>query len=132
MQFITQRIHGALDYAVAIALIGVPLLLDFAAYSPPATVISIAAGLGLFVYSLLTDYSAGIRGLIPWRVHLTLDAVAAVALLAAPFALGFGGAARGFYVAVGLAVLAVVATTRLDSDARIELAEGKPAVRAAR
>lgn len=131
MRFISQRIHGALDYAVAIALIGVPLLLDFAAYSPPATFLSIAAGLGLFVYSLLTDYSAGIRGLIPWRVHLTLDAAAAMALLAAPFALGFGGTARGFYVTVSLAVLAVVATTRLDSDVPVAPAKGKSAIRTA-
>lgn len=131
MRFISPRIHGALDYAVASALVGVPLLLDFAASSFPAAFISIGAGIGLFVYSLLTDYSAGIRGLIPWRVHLTLDAVAGVALLAAPFALGFGGIARGFYVTVALAVLAVVATTRLDSDARVELAKGEPAIRKA-
>jgi len=131
MQFISQQIHGALDYAVAGALIGAPLLLDFAADSTPAALISIAAGLGLFVYSLLTDYSAGIRGLIPWRVHLALDAVAAVALLATPFALAFDGIARGFYVTVALAVLAVVATTRLDSDIRVDLTPREHDIRTA-
>ncbi len=126
MRFISPRFHGVLDYAVAGALIGVPVLLDFAASSVAAAVISVTAGIGLVVYSLLTDYSAGIRNLIPWRAHLTLDAVAATALLAAPFVLGFGGLERGFYVTVAIAVFAVVATTQLDSDVRREAASGTP------
>jgi hypothetical protein len=80
-------------------------------------VISIAAGVGLTFCSLITGYSAGIRNLISWRAHLTLDAIAATALLVAPFALGFGGVARGFYVTVALAVLVVVATSKLETDA---------------
>lgn len=124
MRFISARFHGFLDYAVAGALIGVPLLFDFAASSAVAAAISIAAGAGLVVYSLLTDYSAGIRNLIPWRVHLGLDALAALTLLAAPFALGFSGFARGFYVTVAVSVLAVVATTQLHTGERREDAEG--------
>ena len=116
MRFISAQIHGYLDYAVAGALISVPLLLDFAASSMPAAAISIAAGIGLVAYSLLTDYSAGVRDLIPWRVHLTLDAVAASALLVAPFVLGFDGIARTFFVAVAVAVLVVVATTQLTTE----------------
>ncbi len=124
MRFISPRVHGVLDYAVAAALIGVPLVLDFAASSPLAAVLSIAAGIGLFVYSLLTAYPGGLRSLIPWRVHLTLDAVAAVALLAAPFVFGFGGAARVFYVIIAVAVLAVVATTQLEVEAVSAVARG--------
>jgi hypothetical protein len=124
MRFISPRIHGILDYAVAAALIGVPFVLDFAASSLIAAVLSVAAGVGLAVYSLLTDYAAGVRDLIPWWVHLTLDAVAAGVLLAAPFAFGFGGIARGFYVTVAVAVLAVVATTQLETDATPEPARG--------
>lgn len=116
MRFISPRIHGILDYTVAAALIGVPLLLDFATSSVAAAAISIAAGGGLVLYSLLTDYSAGIRNLISWRVHLMLDAVAAVALLAAPFLFGFGGVAHAFYSTVAIAVLVVVATTQQDTD----------------
>ncbi len=117
MRFINPRFHGFLDYAVAAALILVPFLLNFSAESAAATAISVGAGIGLVVYSLLTDYSAGIRNLISWRVHLTLDAIAAVALLAAPFVLGFGGVAAGFFITVAVAVLVVVATTQLETDA---------------
>jgi hypothetical protein len=124
MRFISPRIHGILDYAVAAALIAVPFVLDFAASSLIAAVLSVAAGVGLAVYSLLTDYSAGVRDLIPWRVHLTLDAVAAGVLLAAPFVFGFGGIPRAFYVTVAVAVLAVVATTQLETHASPEPARG--------
>jgi len=124
MRFISPRIHGMLDYAVAAALIAVPLVLGFAASSLIAAALSVAAGVGLAAYSLLTDYSAGLRDLIPWRVHLSLDAVAAVVLLAAPFVFGFGGIAHGFYVTVAVAVLAVVATTQLETDATPEPARG--------
>lgn len=116
MRFISLRVHGILDYAVAAALVGAPLLLDFAATSLAAAAISIASGIGLTIYSLLTGYSAGIRDLIPWRVHLMLDAGAATALLVAPFVFGFGGVPRGFFVTVAVAVLAVVATSKLESD----------------
>ncbi len=131
MRFISPRFHGVLDYAVAGALIGVPVLLDFAASSVAAAVISVTAGIGLVVYSLLTDYSAGIRNLIPWRAHLALDAAAATALLAAPFVLGFGRVARSVYVTVASAVLDVVAPTQMDSDVRREAASGTPETRAA-
>lgn len=124
MRFISARFHGFLDYAVAGALIGAPILLDFAAASVPAAAISIGAGLGLVAYSLLTDYSAGVRDLIPWRVHLTLDAVAAFALLAAPSLFGFGGIAQGFYVTVALPVLAVVVTTRLETGSQSDATDG--------
>lgn len=126
VRFISPRFHGLLDYAVAGALIGAPFLLDFSASSVAAGGISVAAGVALVIYSLLTDYSAGIRNLIPWRVHLTLDAIAAAALLAAPYVLGFGGLARGFFVTVAIAVLVVVATTQVETDLHHSKAEGTP------
>ena len=116
MRFISPRIHGFLDYAVAGALITTPLLLDFAATSVAAAAMSIAAGVGLVAYSLPTDYSAGVRNFISWKAHLTLDAVAAVAMLGAPFVFGFEGIPRGFYLSVAAAVLMVVATTQLQTD----------------
>jgi hypothetical protein len=115
MKFISPRVHGILDYSVAGVLIGAPLVWGFSDLSVAAAIIAVGGGIGLFVYSLLTDYSAGLRALIPFRLHLTLDTIAAVALLTAPFLFGFGGAPRGFYLVIGTAVLAVVACTRLEA-----------------
>lgn len=117
MRFISPKIHGVLDYLVAGVLSGAPLVLGFSDVSIWAAVIAVSGGIGLFVYSLLTDYSVGLRALIPFRLHLTLDAIAAVVFLAAPFLLGFGGVPRGFYLVIGSAVLAVVACTRVEAGA---------------
>ena len=114
MKFISPTVHGALDYAVACVLIGAPFFLRFTDVSVAAAVIAVGAGIALLVYSLLTNYSAGVRAVIPFRVHLVLDASAAVALLAVPFLFGFAGTPRGFYLVIGTAVLVVVACTRLE------------------
>ena len=111
MRFIRPKIHGILDYTVAVALIAAPFVLGFASVIP-AAVISLAGGVGLLLYSLVTDYSAGVRSLISFRLHLILDAVAAVALVAAPFLFGFAGIAAAFFWTVGVAVLAVVAASQ--------------------
>jgi len=94
MQIIRPRLHGVLDYVVAATLIAFPIVFDFGAASTAALVIALGGGIGLAVYSALTDYAAGLRALVPWRAHLALDAVAALALGAAPFAFGFGGLAH--------------------------------------
>ena len=109
MPIIAPRFHGLLDYAVALTLVTAPIALDFGSISLAAFVIPLVAGLGLAGYSLVTDYSAGVRRLLPWRVHLALDAIAGVCLVMAPFAFGFGGLPRGFLIAVGVADLLVVA-----------------------
>jgi len=116
MKFISPKVHGALDYAVASMLVGAPFVLRFSDVSVAAAVIAVAAGSGLFVYSLLTAYSAGVRAVIPFRVHLVLDASAAAALLVVPFLFGFAGTPRAFYLAIGSAVLVVVACTRVQEE----------------
>ena len=108
MRFIRPSVHGVLDYLVALALIAVPLVADFGRVSPAAAGISIAAGTGLALYSLLTDYAAGLRRVIPWRLHLRLDAAAAVVLAAVPIVLDLDGGLRAFFLAVAVADLLVV------------------------
>ena len=122
MKFISPQLHGALDYLVAAVLVGAPFILKFTAVSVASAVIAVAAGITLFVYSLLTAYSAGVRALIPFRVHLVLDATVALVLLAAPFLFGFVGTPRTLCMAIGAAVLAVVACTRVQEERAHDIA----------
>ncbi len=112
MRFIPATFHGFLDYAVALTLIAGPLVLGF---SGIAMLLSIAGGAGLFVYSLITDYSTSIQKMLPFKVHLLLDFVAALVLVAAPFLFGAAGGfdtiATYFYVVIGAAVIVVVGVT---------------------
>ncbi len=66
----------------------------------------------------------------PWCVHRALDTLAGVALLAAPFLLGFEGIPRAFFV--GVADLRVVAASdRRATDALEDFSAGAPASKAA-
>ncbi len=108
MRFINDKVHGVIDYLAAIALIVAPFVLGF---SGTALTLSVAAGAALFVYSLLTSYSLSARNAIPFGVHLVIDFVAGVALVAAPFVLGFTGLAATYFYVMGGAVIVVVLLT---------------------
>lgn len=110
MRFIDEKIHGIIDYAAALALIIAPFLV-LPSTDGLAVWLSVVAGAGLIVYSLFTSYSLGLRGLVPFRVHLAIDLVAGAAFVAAPFVLGFTGVARIYYPVMGVAVILVVLAT---------------------
>jgi len=109
MRFITPHLHGFLDYAAALALIIAPFVLGLEQSSVLAHWISVAAGVGLIGYSLITDYFASIAKVIPFKVHLVLDLAAAVFFLAAPTVLGFTGIVAIYYYVMGAGVVMVVA-----------------------
>lgn len=109
MRFINNQVHGALDYIVAITLIAAPFVLGFAAINPIGHWLSVAAGVGLFIYSLLTGYSLSLQKLIPYGVHLVFDFLAGVVFVAAPFLFGFEGLMQLYYLVMGGAVIVVVA-----------------------
>ncbi len=115
MRFIPSAFHGILDYAVAATLVFAPFILGFEGI---ALALAVAGGLGLFVYSLVTDYSISARKLLPFKAHLAIDFAAALVLVAAPFVFGFTGLERAFYLVIGIAVLVVVAVTdpTVESD----------------
>ena len=75
---------------------------------------SIAGGVGLIVYSLLTDYTYSIAKIIPFKVHLVLDSLAGIVLIALAFALKLGGIAQIFMIVMGAGVLLVVAVSQTE------------------
>lgn len=114
-RILTPAVHGLLDYAAALALIVLPFLLPFEGAPAAATWLSVAAGLGLVGYSLLTDYAFGPFRLLPFRLHLALDLAAALVFIAAPFVLGWQGLVLGYYLVMGAGVIAVVALSQTDA-----------------
>lgn len=112
MKFIPATFHGFLDYAVAFTLIAGPFVLGFTGI---AQLLAIAGGAGLFIYSLITDYSVSVQKMLPFKVHLIFDFVAALVLIAAPFIFGADGGfteiAKYFYIVIGAAVVVVVLVT---------------------
>lgn len=118
MKILTPSIHGLLDYVAAAALIALPFILGLGADGPIALYLSVGGGVGLIVYSLITDYPYSIAKIIPFNVHLIFDSLAGVAFVAAPFVLGFDGITKLYYIVMGVGVWLVVAlTNRLGTQA---------------
>ncbi len=112
MRFIPTKVHGVLDYLVAIALILAPWIFGFANIGGAAVIIPIVLGVGLIVYSLFTRYELGAFKLIAMPIHLVFDIVASLFLIASPFIFGFINEAPNAWlphIVVGVAVIIVVA-----------------------
>ncbi len=117
MKFITPTIHGMLDYMAALALIVAPFILGL---EQLALWLSVIAGVGLIMYSLMTDYAYSIAKAIPFGLHIALDSTAAVFFIIAPFIFGFEGITAIYYWVMGAGVAMVVLFTALQQPAKLE------------
>ena len=114
MRFIPTRLHAPLDYIVGVALIAAPWIFQFSDVTA-ATVLSVVLGVGLIVYSLLTDYELGVWRTFPMSIHTLFDIAAGALLAASPWLFGFadeGANAWAPFVVVGLAAIFLGLTTK--------------------
>ena len=107
-RFVTKSIHAFLDYPVAFMLMAAPFLLGLGASQSLALWLSVATGVAALILTLLTDHKFGVIRVLPYSVHLAVDAVVGITFLIAPVVLGFQGIDAWFYWANGAAVLMVV------------------------
>ena len=119
MKFLNSTIHGLGDYAAAAVLIIAPFFLGLKEQSLIAHWASIAGGVDLIVYSLLTDYAFSIAKIIPYKVHLILDSLAGAVLIALAFVLKLEGIAQIYMIVMGAGVLLIVAVSQTE-DAKVE------------
>ncbi len=84
---IDSVLHGATDYSVGAILMTVFPRVENIQGTRAARQIR-AAGAIHAGYSTVTDYPLGVAKLLPYRAHLAIDAIGAVALAATPFLTG--------------------------------------------
>jgi hypothetical protein len=84
---IDSTLHGATDYTVGTLLMTVvPKLADIEGTDSARQIR--ASGAFHAGYSTLTDYPLGVVKVLPYKAHLALDAIGALALAATPFVTG--------------------------------------------
>lgn len=110
LKLLNPTSHGVLDYALAVAFLALPGLLEFSA---TAASLSYIIGIVYLGASFLTKYPLGVVKMIPFPVHGVLESIMAAAWIIMPWLFGFSGdtAARNFYVIAGIGLLAVAAIT---------------------
>ncbi|MFL5586026.1 MAG: hypothetical protein ACJ8DI_00015 [Ktedonobacteraceae bacterium] len=124
-RFLPTSVHGVLDYLVGIALIAAPYLFGFASVGGIAVYLPIILGIGLILYSLITNYELGIPGIkfIPMPYHLVFDFVAAALLAASPFLFGFANKPLNVWLphlVVGIAVILVVLVSQTHPNMMVK------------
>lgn len=87
---ISRRIHSTLDYATDSIVAALPVALNMDDDDPIRKVLhrhaTLAAG-----YTALTNYERGMVKVLPYRVHLGLDAVSILLLIVGAFTSGSAG-----------------------------------------
>ena len=91
IRFIPTGVHAYFDYIGGLGLLAAQFVCGFYSEGGAAVIIPMVLGIGLILYSLLTNYELGIPGLkfLPRSVHLAFDFVASAFLAISPFLFGF-------------------------------------------
>jgi hypothetical protein len=125
VRFLPAWFHAIADYAVGVALIVVAVVVGGSAV---AVATGVTVGAVVLAVSMLTRYPLGIAKVLPFTVHSAGDYLAAALLVVAPFALDFTGTDGGlsaFYVAAGVAVLAVSLVTNYQYRPERRMVSGR-------
>jgi hypothetical protein len=112
MKFVTKNMHAYLDYPVALALITLPFIFGLGSSNILALQLSVASGIAALILTLLTDHKLGVYRIIPFKVHLIIDAIVGIVFVAAPFVFSFTGIDANYYWILGATVLIVVSLNK--------------------
>lgn len=120
MRVIPTKIHGLLDYVVAVILILAPWLFGYAGPNS-ATYVPVALGFTTLGYSIVTNYEWGAVKIIPVYVHLRLDLLSGVLLALSPWLFGFGKYIYVPHLLLGLLeILASLMTNPITYESDLE------------
>ena len=107
-------VHGVLEYVVGVLFIAAPFLFGFD--SSAATAAALVVGLLLLAFTATSALPTGLVRSVSLGVHVTIDLVLAVLLVALPFILGFTdeAAPTALFIVVGVLHLLVTIATRFS------------------
>ena len=118
MNIISRKFHAILDYLSSIAFLALPWILNFNDLATPTSILFFS-GLIVFTLSILTNYEGGLFRSIPMAVHLNMDILLGILLIASPWLFGFSDKVYLPHVIMGLlALLAGLMTVRRSLNKR--------------
>lgn len=113
MRMIPPGMHRVLDFVTVIAFAAAPSALGLT--GAPALV-SYALAIIHLVLTLLTRFSPGGSQPLALKIHGVVEMLVGPVLLVAPFALGWVGVAKTFYLAAGTVIVAVWALSAYGGE----------------
>ncbi len=105
MKIISSKVHGILDYATVVFLLGAPTL--FQMEGTLCTFTYVLAGVH-FALTALTAFEPGLIKLIPFKLHGLIEFVVAIALAGVAIWFRSNDNALGFYFYLSLAIVIMI------------------------
>jgi hypothetical protein len=113
---IDSRAHAILDYAVGLLLIIAPYFFGPGDWGIEHWLPQVIGAMTI-VMSLATRYELSLAKIIPFPVHLVIDVIGALALIASPWVFGFAERIWWPHVLIGVVEIIVVLLSRKRADA---------------
>jgi hypothetical protein len=111
MRVIGTKTHGYLDYIMGLLVAASPWIFGFAR-GGAETIIPVVLGVGVIIYSLMTDYELGVSRVISMRTHLTLDLIGGFILAISPWLFGFADYIWQPHLIFGILEMCAALTTK--------------------
>lgn len=125
MKLLSSRTHTIIGIITGLALIAAPWLFGFADEGGAAMMVPIYVGLFILLSELTTTSPISLVKLVPMRIHIIMDILTGLFLLASPWLFGFADLEENAWVphvVVGVLVAGYALVTR-TSDASQSAAE---------
>jgi hypothetical protein len=118
-------VHSLVEYLAGVALIAVPLLLDY--HSGAAKAVSIVLGVLVIFLAATTTSTMSLINQVPLSMHIVFDYVMAAVLIASPFLFSFSGESKptAVFLAGGVAWLLVSIGTQYRHEETPQRGEPK-------
>ncbi len=99
-KIIPTKAHAVMDYGSALILLVGPWILLFQDI-PTAKYTFVFSGALILLQSVLTNYEGGFLRLIPMKLHLIVDVLLGIMLVASPWLFGFAAQTWLWHVLMG-------------------------------
>ena len=119
MQFLSTKTHTIIGLIVGAALIVAPWLFGFADEGGAAMMVPIFVGIFILLSELTTTSPLSAVKLVPMRVHIMMDVLTGLFLLASPWLFGFKDLEANAWVphvVVGVMVVGYALVTRTTDE----------------
>ena len=109
-------VHSLIEYVAGVALIAIPLLLDYK--DGAATAVSIILGVLVLFLVATTTSTMSLINQVPLSMHIVFDYVIAAVLIASPFLFSFSDESTptGVFLAAGVVWLLITIGTRYRKE----------------
>ncbi len=104
MKILSPTQHGYLDYLTVVIFLLAPSLIGLTGLA--GTIAYLLAGIHLAM-TLVTDFPLGVVKKLPFSIHGWVERVVGPVLVLLPFVFGFDGAAKAFYIVIGIVIILV-------------------------